>query len=136
MILALVITFLIFSIIIGDIIYLCIESKYKINVLDGENLDTLHKYQIDKLELKRYRVNVYLNGLRSVKARQNRKEIPLDAKEAVSTNIYNVIEDNLLIIGYGKKYTHEIYECPYSKDNKEFLSEKINKYNMKYLKCN
>lgn len=136
MILALVITFLIFSIIIGDIIYLCIESKYKINVLDGENLDTLHKYQIDKLELKRYRVNVYLNGLRSVKARQNRKEIPLDAKEAVSTNIYNVIEDNLLIIGYGEKYTHEVYECPYSKDNKEFLSEKINKYNMKYHKCN
>ena len=106
------------------------ESRYKVDLLSGDETEKLKKLGIEKLELERY-ATAHFTGSSKTK----RQLIPLNSYNHNKEGLLGNVEDELVVIGYKRSFPHTIYKCPYSPENKEKLLAFVESYNSKNLLC-
>ena len=112
-------------------IYLLLEMKnYRINLLESDDTEKLRKRGISKLQLKRYMIVHHLrSGLFSS---QSCREIGLNSPSPKNSGMFNTIEEELKVLAFkdeSTKFSHNVFSCPYSPENKERLQKIVSEYN-------
>lgn len=117
------------AIIIGAVICF-FENRYRQNLFVDKSFTRFKKLKVKKLELKRYIRNSYLSSnARTGFSRSKRKEIPLNSPMQDKIGMFNTSENELTVIAVGKKMSHEVFTCPYCKENVIVLTTIINEFN-------
>ena len=116
---------IIFVLILISIVLNIYEKRFKQNLLSNQSLEKLKKLNVSRLELKRYVKNTYLgSNMRISPSISKRKEINMESSE------HNTLEDELTVYAYIKTLPHEVFTCPFSKENKELLQCIVDNYNI------
>ena len=107
------------------------EKRFKQNLLSNQSLEKLKKLNVSRLELKRYVKNTYLgSNMRISPSISKRKEINMESPEQNKVGMLNTLEDELTVYAYIKTLPHEVFTCPFSKENKELLQCIVDNYNI------
>ncbi len=101
------------------------EQKYKQNLLIDESFLKFKKLHISRMEVQRFLKTAYFGRNNAPK----RKKIPLDSPLKDSIFLFYAHENELCVFAYENERAHEVFCCPYSKDNKEKLQAFVDKYN-------
>ncbi len=122
---------IIFVLILISIVLNIYEKRFKQNLLSNQSLEKLKKLNVSRLELKRYVKNTYLgSNMRISPSISKRKEINMESPEQNKVGMLNTLEDELTVYAYIKTLPHEVFTCPFSKENKELLQCIVDKYNI------
>lgn len=106
------------------------EQKYEIDLLSNNDISKLLKYRVERLELKRFVKTTYLGNIARVSPSiVRRKEISINAAEQNKIGMYNTNEDELEVIAYVGSYSHRVFTCPFSLNNKIHLLNVVNHFN-------
>ena len=105
------------------------EKKYKQDLLTKVSYEKFQKMNVCKLELKRFVKYSYLgSSLRLSPNNLKRKEISLNSPLKDKIGFFNTLENELTVFALVGNYSHEVYTCPYSEENKKTLLHIIEEY--------
>ena len=81
------------------------------------------------LVLKKYRCNIY--ALRP--GARSREEVSLKARHQQSTNIWNIIEHNLIVYGQKNGRHVEVFQCDWTEERQQALVRFVERFNFATL---
>ena len=81
------------------------------------------------LVLKKYRCNIY--ALRP--GARSREEVSLKARHQQSTNIWNIIEYNLIVYGQKNGRHVEVFQCDWTEERQQALVRFVERFNFATL---
>ena len=126
---SMIVVFVLICFIFPCVMYLR-KRKDFINVIE-DNLaeEQLRQRGYHVLVLKKYRCNVY--ALRP--GARSREEVSLNARHQKSTNIWNMIEYNLIVYGQKKGHHVEIFQCDWTEERQRALLHFVERFNFATL---
>lgn len=112
-----------------SLMYIRKQSHFVDIVEDELAENVLRQKGYHHLVLKKYRCNIY--ALRP--GARSREEVSLKARHQQSTNIWNIIEYNLIVYGQKNGRHVEVFQCDWTEERQQALVRFVERFNFATL---
>ena len=112
-----------------SLMYIRKRSHFVDRVEDELAENVLRQKGYHHLVLKKYRCNIY--ALRP--GARSREEVSLKARHQQSTNIWNIIEYNLIVYGQKNGRHVEVFQCDWTEERQQALVRFVERFNFATL---